>query len=229
MSRYRPLLLLPDDPSVFPDPRRAGPKGLVAVGGDLSVERLLAAYDAGIFPWFNDEVPLWWSPEPRAVFTPTALHVPRRLAQTLRKGRFELRFDTAFDAVMDACGERPEGTWIVPSMREAFGALHRAGHAHSVEVWTDGDLTGGLYGVQRGAFFAAESMFHRRTDMSKVALVATVRSFGRAGVELIDCQFRTPHLASLGALTLSRDEYLERLDVARRRPVELGARPLDWR
>lgn len=197
--------------------------GLVAIGGDLSPERLLAAYDAGIFPWFDEgDPPLWWSPDPRGVLRPERLHVPRRLERTLRRGGFELTFDAAFERVVRACAAgRAEGTWITPEMIEAYVRLHRLGHAHSLEVWQDGRLTGGIYGVHRGGLFAAESMFRRRTDASKIALVALVRTLARHGVRLIDVQLPAPHLARFGAESWPRRRYLDRLAELRAAPVRL--------
>lgn len=218
-----PAFLLPASPPDFPDPRLADAEGLVAIGGDLSPERLLAAYDAGIFPWYGEEdPPLWWSPDPRAVLQPTRLHVPRRLARTLRRGGFELTFDGAFDSVIRACAaDRPEGTWITPDMIEAYTRLHRLGHVHSLEVWHDGRLTGGIYGVHRGGLFAAESMFHRRTDASKIALVALVRTLASRGVRLVDVQLPTPHLARFGAESWPRERYLAELAALRALEVRL--------
>lgn len=193
------------------------------MGGDLSVPRLLAAYEQGIFPWYDRGLPpLWWSPDPRAVLDPDALHVSRSLARTLRRPRWRVSWNLAFERVMRACGEeRGEGTWILPEMVDAYVALHRAGHAFSLEVWVEDELAGGLYGVQRGALFAAESMFHRYTDASKVALVYAVRSLFAAGITVFDVQFVTKHLASLGAHAISRAEYLARVHDARGRTVQL--------
>lgn len=220
---FRPKLILPGAPRRFPDPRQADAEGLVAIGGDLSPERLLAAYRAGIFPWYEDGLPpLWWSPDPRAVFTPDSLHVARSLSRTIRRGGFRLTFDTAFADVMRACAaDRDDGTWILPEMVDAYSALHGLGHAHSVEVRIDDELVAGLYGVQIGGLFAAESKFHRVTDLSKVALVAAVRSLFARGITLFDVQLPTEHLASLGVVTIARDEYLRRLAVAVERTVDL--------
>ena len=210
---FEPVWIPPGAPPRFPDPRLADADGLVAFGGDLSVARLLAAYRSGVFPWFDENTPpLWWSPDPRAVLTPATLHVPRRLERTIRRGGFEVTLDRAFRRVMEACSVgRSDGTWILPEMVDAYEAVHRAGHAHSVEVWIDGELSGGIYGVRVGGLFAAESKFHTRTDMSKVALVALARSFFAAGGQLIDVQFRTPHLARLGVVEVPRLEYLARV------------------
>ena len=191
-----PIALTPDSPVRFPDPRLYDGQGLVAVGGDLSQARLLAAYRRGIFPWYDvGYPPMWWSPDPRAILEPAELHVGRSLRRVLLRGGFELRWNTCFERVMAECGRgRDEGTWIMPEMVQAYVRLHRAGHAHSLEVFQAGELVGGVYGVQLGAAFAAESKFHRRTDMSKVALVALVRSLAAAGIELLDVQFVTDHL-----------------------------------
>ena len=225
--RYQqsPSLIRPGDAPSFADPRFTDDEGLVAIGGDLSIPRLLAAYDHGIFPWFNEGLPpLWWSPNPRAVLDLDDLHISRSLSRKLRRGAegaFQIRANTAFKEVMLACAQRTEGTWILPEMVDAYVALHEAGHAHSIEIWDGEELIGGLYGVQRGGLFAAESMFRRRSDMSKVALVIAVRELSAAGIELFDVQFRTEHLATLGAREIPRDEYLARLETARARAVDL--------
>ena len=223
-SPQRPVLLSPGSPPVFPDPRRGDDEGLVAIGGDLSSERLLAAYAAGIFPWYNDGFPvLWWSPNPRAVLPAGELHVSRSLQRRLARRDYALTWNLAFAEVIAACGQgRKGGTWILPDMRVAFQRLHHAGFAHSVEVWQQNRLVGGLYGVQAGALFAAESMFHRETDASKIAVVAASRSLHRAGMEVFDVQFATPHLRSLGVRELSRDDYLARVAQACRRHIDLS-------
>jgi leucyl/phenylalanyl-tRNA---protein transferase len=217
------LLTTPREP--FPDPSGYDAEGLVAIGGNLSSKRLLAAYAAGIFPWYAEGyVPLWWSPDPRALLVPARLHVARSLWRTIRRGGFELSWNRAMPRVMQAAGEaRRDGTWIIPEMLTAYERLHRAGHCHSLEVWMGSELVGGVYGVQVGALFAAESMFHRRTDMSKVALVALVQSLFAAGIEVLDVQFATPHLRSLGAFEVPRAEYLQRLAVVRESTVDLRA------
>ena len=221
-----PVMLTASSPARFPDPRDFDDQGLVAVGGDLSVKRLLAAYRRGIFPWYDvGYPPMWWSPDPRAILGAEDLHVSRSLRRTLRTGAFELSWNTCFERVMKACGQRRkdgDGTWIIPEMVAAYGKLHRAGHAHSLEVFDGPELIGGIYGVQIGGLFAAESKFHRRTDMSKVALVALVRSLARAGIELLDVQFVTEHLGRLGAREIPRTEYLARLSKAVRTPVDLA-------
>lgn len=205
----------------FPNPARADPEGLLAQGGDLEPATIVAAYRQGVFPWPYDEseMMLWWSPDPRAILPLDGLHVSRSLARTLRRGRFRVTLDADFAAVVDGCAAREE-TWITPAMRAAYVRLHELGWAHSVEVWgTDGTLAGGLYGVAVGALFAAESMFHRVADASKVAVVALVQHARRVGTTLLDVQMPTDHLATLGAQAISRQEYLTRLAAAVRRPV----------
>lgn len=225
----RPVLLLPGGPIAFPDPELADDEGLLAIGGDLSSERLLFAYERGIFPWYDEGVPpLWWSPNPRAIIQPDSLHVSRSLRRVLKSDRFRVTYDTDFEHVMRCCGDRPGGTWILPEMIDAYVRLHRRGDAHSFEVWEGSNLVGGLYGVQRGALFAAESMFHRSTDASKVALVYAVRSLFAAGVVLFDVQLLTAHLASMGANEIGRREYLSRLPGACRTRVDLTALRLQY-
>ena len=204
------VVLEPGSPAVFPDPNGADSEGLVAIGGDLSPERLVAAYRAGVFPWYDEAVPpLWWSPDPRAVLVPSDLHEPRRQARTrrrrLREGELRVTFNQAFAEVMVACAsERSDGVWILPEMVDAYTQLHRLGYAHSVEVWNrDGALVGGLYGVQSGALFAAESKFHRETDASKVALVVGVRELAARGIELVDVQLETEHLSRFGGVDVA--------------------------
>jgi leucyl/phenylalanyl-tRNA--protein transferase len=210
-------------PLRFPPASEADEEGLLAWGGDLSPERLLLAYDSGIFPWYEEGLPpLWWSPDPRTVLQLDGLHVSRSLARTIRRAPFRLTWDLAFGDVMRACGDRPgHGTWILPEMLDAYEELHRLGHAHSVEAWSGDELVGGLYGVHRGGLFAAESMFHRVTDASKVVLVAAVRSLFRAGIEVFDVQMTTHHLASLGAEEWPRSEYIRRVAEVRAKPVDL--------
>lgn len=218
-----PVWLLPGAPLWFPAVHRADEDGLVAVGGDLSPERLLLAYERGIFPWYDEDVPpLWWSPDPRTVITDASLHVSRSLARTLRSGRFRPTWNRAFGEVIRACRElREDGTWLLPEMVEAYERLHVLGHAHSVEIWRGDALVGGLYGVQRGALFAGESMFHRERDASKAALVAVVRSVFAAGIELFDVQMTTEHLLSMGAFEVRRAEYVAAAAAAALRPVDL--------
>jgi leucyl/phenylalanyl-tRNA--protein transferase len=207
----------------FPDPARAAPEGLLCVGGDLSPRRLLAAYRQGIFPYFSDDTPiLWWSPDPRGIIELHGLHVSRRLARTVRAGKFFVTFDQAFPAVIRACAEREEGTWITQGMIAAYTELHRQGHAHSVETWQDGELAGGVYGVTIGGLFAGESMFTRRRDGSKVALVHLVEHLRQRGYVLFDVQYVNDHTTSMGAVEIPRREYLARLKEALRREVSFG-------
>ena len=209
---------LPPNRFRFPDPRHAPPGGFVAAGGDLAPQTIVAAYRAGLFPWPHDGVDtLWWSPDPRAILPPDRFHVSRRLARRLRQARFRVTFDAAFAQVIAACAVRPEGTWITPGMMRAYLRLHTLGWAHSVEVWNrEGALIGGLYGLRVDGLFGAESMFHRATDASKIALFALTRLAPRAGMALIDVQLPTPHLESLGCEAVPRERYLELVaDVAR--------------
>jgi leucyl/phenylalanyl-tRNA--protein transferase len=215
----------------FPEVERAlaEPNGLLAAGADLSLPRLLEAYGNGIFPWFGDNQPiLWWSPDPRMVLFPAELKVSRSLARTMRNARFEVRADGAFDEVIEGCRQprhRESGTWITEKMAEAYVALHRAGFAHSVETWLDGELVGGLYGVALGRAFFGESMFTRVSDASKVALVALARQLERWGFGVVDCQMNTAHLTSFGAREIPRAEFTRRL----RELVHYDPVPVPWR
>jgi leucyl/phenylalanyl-tRNA--protein transferase len=188
------------------------PNGLLAAGGDLSPERLLGAYQQGIFPWFGEDGPiLWWSPDPRMVLFVNEAHVSRSLTKVIRAGRFQVTLDTAFADVVRACAETRrdhEGTWITPEMEEAYTRLAALGHAHSVEAWQDGALVGGLYGVAVGRMFFGESMFTRVSDASKVALVRFARQLQAWGMPMIDCQMSTRHLASLGARDIPRADFV---------------------
>ncbi len=201
----------------FPDPRTgvtAGVfAGLVAFAGDLSVERILLAYRSGIFPWSVDPI-TWWSPVRRGVFEWDKLHVPRSLARTLRKNPFEVTRDRAFRRVMEGCAAREEGTWIAPEFIDAYTRLHEAGHAHSVECWQGGELVGGIYGVAAGGLFAGESMFHRVSDASKIALHHLAQHLRERGFALFDIQMVTDITEALGAVEISRAEYLRRLKKA---------------
>lgn len=192
------------------------PNGLIAVGGCLSPQRIINAYRHGIFPWFNPDEPiLWWSPNPRLVLFPDKLKVSRSLNKTLRKQLFEIRLDSAFLSVMHACAEpRPEqaGTWISHEMKQAYLQLHQMGIAHSVEAWQDDQLVGGLYGISLGQVFFGESMFHRKTDASKVVFVNLIKQLKDWGYRLIDCQVSSEHLFSLGAEEISRDEFANLLN-----------------
>jgi leucyl/phenylalanyl-tRNA--protein transferase len=210
------VFLLGQDPEAFPPPERADRSGLLAVGGDLTPARLLAGYRRGIFPWYSEGQPiLWHSPDPRFVLLPGRLHVPRSLEKVLRRDTYDIRADTAFSEVLQACAKSPrpgqDGTWITVEMNNAYIALHRLGHAHSVEAWKDGTLVGGLYGVALGRVFFGESMFTRSADASKAAFVTIARALFDAGCLLIDCQVETEHLARFGAMDVPRRRFLQLL------------------
>ncbi|NDC77194.1 MAG: leucyl/phenylalanyl-tRNA--protein transferase [Chitinophagia bacterium] len=205
---------------VFPDPSLADEDGLLAMGGDLSPERLLLAYRNGIFPWFSGRIPEWYCPDPRFVLFPEELKVSRSMRLLLRRDAFEVTTNRCFLDVIQACRGviRPGqwGTWITPSMVEAYVRLHEMGHAVSVEAWQEGTLVGGLYGIRMGGFFFGESMFSRVSNASKYAFITHVRMLQQEGVGLVDCQVYTPHLDSLGARFMPRDEFLEKLEVLRK-------------
>jgi leucyl/phenylalanyl-tRNA--protein transferase len=209
-----------DPPDSFPPVERAlrDPPGLLAAGGDLSCERLVAAYRRGIFPWYSPGQPvLWWSPDPREVLIPEEFHVSRSLERALRTRGFEYHVDRDFDAVIAACAaprRASPGTWITPQMRAAYTRLHQRGLAHSCEIWRAGRLVGGVYGVQLQRVFFGESMFSLERDASKAALAGLVRQCLVNGTELIDCQLPSAHLRSLGSRPLPRSEFLARLDRA---------------
>lgn len=202
----------------FPDLDQAleEPNGLIAFDGCLSSTRLVNAYRAGIFPWYNENEPiLWWSPDPRLVLFPTKINISRSLAKTLRQANYEIRFDTAFESVIQACSKPRKdamGTWISPDIQTAYMQLHKLGIAHSVEAWENGTLVGGLYGVSLGRIFFGESMFHSRTDASKVAFVHLARQLENMEYALIDCQVKSQHLISLGAEEISRKQFRRTLD-----------------
>lgn len=200
----------------FPDVEDAMPDGLLAIGGDLSTERLLLAYRSGIFPWYDDAVPLWWSPDPRFVLFPAELKVSKSMKQLLNKGVFEFKTNTAFREVMINCSEayRPgqDGTWISDEIIEAYTKLHIAGMAHSAEVWQDGALLGGLYGIRLGNMFFGESMFSKVSNASKYAFIKYVQWLQQDGVQLVDCQVYTEHLESLGAEMIPRNKFISLLN-----------------
>ena len=233
--------LEPDDP--FPCPstawdRDAPAPGLLAAGGALDVTNLCAAYAQGTFPWYSAGQPiLWWAPDPRMVLPVSEFRLHRSLRKTLQifrtNAHCEIRVDSAFRSVIDACATQPRegqsGTWIVPEMIEAYASLHAAGHAHSVETWVDGELKGGLYCVSLGGAVFGESMFSRTCDASKIALAALVCLCRHHGVEMIDCQQNTRHLASLGAREISRATFLEHVEDARQRaPICWIFEPVYW-
>jgi leucyl/phenylalanyl-tRNA--protein transferase len=216
---------------VFPDPSEAEPDGLLAAGGDLSVERLLLAYSRGIFPWHGGPPILWYAPDPRAVLRPAQLHVPQRLRRTLRRRGFAVTLDTAFREVVEACAAAPrpgqDGTWITPPMVDAYTELHRLGLAHSAEAWRDGRLVGGVYGPSLGGAFFGESMFHRERDASKVALVALVWQLDAWGFSLFDAQLPTPHLCRFGVEPWPRARFQAALTDALEQPTRRGRWALD--
>jgi leucyl/phenylalanyl-tRNA---protein transferase len=211
------LSFLNENLTGFPAPEYAlaDPNGLLAIGGDLHPERLLNAYYQGIFPWFNADDPIcWWSPDPRAVFIPGQLKLSRSLAKFIRKQPWKITVNTAFADVMAGCAQpraKQDGTWITAEIRLAYQELHAQGHAHSVEVWQDDRLIGGLYGLAIGQVFCGESMFHRQTNASKVAMLALDSHLLRHGFKLIDAQVMNPHLASLGARPVRRSDFLSLL------------------
>lgn len=218
MNIGMPVIL--DDRLFFPHPSEADAEGLVAVGGDLSVPRLLLAYRSGLFPWTDDPV-TWWSPDPRAIFELDRFHVSRSLARALRPGVFEITLDKAFRDVMAGCASSAPGrrsTWITPEFIKSYSDLHAHGEAHSLECWQGGQLVGGIYGVALGGFFAGESMFHRVNDASKVALYHLVQHLRRQGFSLFDIQMLTPITSRLGGITISRRDYLRRLTHALEQP-----------
>lgn len=205
----------------FPDPSQANDEGLLAVGGNLEPETLLAAYGNGIFPWFSEDSPiLWWSPDPRMVLFPDEFYINRRLQRRLRQPQCRFSWDEAFDRVIRTCAGIPRkgerGTWILPEMLTAYSRLHELGYAHSVEAWRGDELIGGLYGVLLNGTFFAESMFSSQRDGSKMALAKLIERAKAEGWKLIDCQFHTEHLASLGAREISRSDFLSAI---RFRPI----------
>ncbi len=211
-----PVYQLDDDDYWFPPVSEAldDPQGLLAVGGDLSVSRLLHAYQCGIFPWFSDHDPiLWWAPSPRMVINPHQIHISKSMAKVIRKTSFIVTFDHAFERVVKACGSTPRAdqtsveSWITQDMQHAYTQLYRRGYAHSVEVWHGGELVGGLYGVALGRMFFGESMFSRADNASKIAFIHLAQRIAQWGFVLIDCQMHTPHLASLGAQEIPMAEF----------------------
>jgi len=216
-------IALLSDEIIFPSPHLAEEDGLLAVGGDLSEERILKAYSMGIFPWYSEDSPiLWWSPDPRLVLFPAELNVSRSLRQFLKKGIFTVTVNTAFEQVMRACAEATRkgqsGTWITEEMIRAYTDLHRSGYAHSVEAWYDGELAGGLYGIIMGRIFFGESMFAKMSNASKIAFVTFVEQLASQGFELIDCQVTTEHLVRLGAREIPRSTFLKTLEKALSQP-----------
>ena len=222
-----PVFLLGED-VVFPPPSAATPEGIVALGGDVRPERLIAAYASGIFPWPAEGHPLlWFSPDPRFVLRPEALHVGRSLGKALRRGRYRISMDEAFNEVIDACAHasRPgqDGTWITTELRNGYVRLHQLGFAHSVEAWEGDRLVGGLYGVSLGSAFFGESMFARAPDASKVAFAILVRVLERWSFAFVDCQVHTPHLERFGAEHWSRERFLAELETSLDQPTRRGS------
>ncbi len=218
----------------FPPPEHAEPDGLLAIGGDLGPERLRLAYSQGIFPWPHRGYPLlWFSPDPRMVLRAEDLHISRRLRRLIRQQRFEIRLDTAFDQVIRRCAaaRRPgqRGTWITPAMVQAYSALHAQGYAHSAEAWLDGRLVGGLYGVSLGRVFTGESMFAAVPNASKVAFATLVRQLDPWGIDILDAQVHTPHIAAFGATEWPRARFLALLREALADPARHPTRRGPWR
>lgn len=218
----------------FPPVERAlkQPNGLLAAGADLSPARLIAAYRRGIYPWYSEGEPiLWWSPDPRMVLDPAQLRITRSLARTLRNADYEVKLDSAFEAVIAACADTPRhgqrGTWILPEMQAAYAGLHRLGHAHSVETWIDGQLVGGLYGIALGRAFFGESMFSHRSNASKIALAHLCIHLRRNNFGIIDCQMETTHLASLGARSIPRSAFVATLETLASADATPGIWPAD--
>jgi len=209
-----PLFTL-DQTLWFPPLSEADEEGLLAIGGDLSIDRLLIAYKHGIFPWFDGPVPLWWSPDPRFVLFPENLKVSKSMEQVIKKGDYRFSVNTAFDQVIANCKnqkrEGQDGTWITPELEQSFNELHGLGFAVSAETWLDGQLVGGLYGIKMGKVFFGESMFAKTSNASKFAFIHFVQLLKQEGVELIDCQVYTAHLESLGAHMIRRDDFAQRL------------------
>lgn len=227
---------LPREHCVFPDIAEAleEPNGLLAAGGDLTPDWLLCAYQAGAFPWYDEEQPiLWWSPDPRCIIIPTSFMPSRSLAKRLRRSNYEVHVDRDFHSVIRLCSERPstkgddgasrgEGTWITPEMMHAYIELHELGFAHSVECYIEGRLAGGLYGVAMGNLFFGESMFHRETDASKIAFAYLMKMMASKGSEMVDCQITNPHLEALGAIEIPREAFRQKLQAG------LAASEIDW-
>ena len=215
---------------IFPNPRYAASEGLLAFGGDLSPNRLLTAYRKGIFPWYSIDDPiLWWSPDPRSVLYPENFKLSKSFKRALRNGGFVVKFDHAFEEVIEYCSKVPRdgqnGTWLLDEMKEAYIELHRMGYAHSVEVYLEDELVGGLYGLSMGKAFFGESMFSLRSNSSKVAFKALSDTLDSKGYDFIDCQVRNDHLASLGAIDIPRDRFLDELDNSLQKSSDIGS----WR
>ncbi len=227
-----PVFRLQSSDFTFPDPRRAEPSGVIAIGGDVRPERLIAAYSKGIFPWPCEGYPLLWhSPPERFVLRPSEVRINRSLGKAIRRRPFEIRLDSAFAQVIAGCQTAPrpgqDGTWLTPELRAAFTELNRRGWAHSAEAWQDGLLVGGLYGMAIGGMFCGESMFARADNASKIALVTLCQQLARWGFTLLDAQVETPHLAALGAHRMPRATFLAELEHAAAMPIPPGPWRLD--
>jgi len=223
-----PYLLSDDHPDLFPDVELAldDPNGLLAIGGDLSVKRLISAYSRGIFPWYSDDQPImWWSPNPRSIIKLEEFKISRSLQKTLRKNIFQISFDTAFEDVIEACSSTRKdgfGTWITNEMKQAYCKMHQKGYAHSVECWYENQLVGGLYGISLGHAFFGESMFTRKTDASKVALAYLVKQLEQWQFDFIDAQVSSEHINSLGAKDIPRRQFLHELQQTLKLPTRIG-------
>jgi leucyl/phenylalanyl-tRNA--protein transferase len=234
LFRVVPMIPWLDSVDGFPPPEfaRREPNGLLCAGGDLTPQRIVQAYINGIFPWYSPGEPiLWWSPDPRMVLFPSEFKISRSLRKTLRKGDYEVRLDTRFRDVVQACASQARpgqpGTWITPEIQDAYVRLHELGYAHSVETWIDGRLAGGLYGIAIGKMFYGESMFARVTDASKIAIAHLARFLGEQGFGMIDCQMNTAHLASLGAREIPREDFIRVLQALAAIPPLCGLWPAD--
>ena len=221
-----PVFLLTDK-IAFPPPHLASSEGLLAVGGDISQERLLLAYRMGIFPWFSDDEPiLWWSPDPRLVLYPREIKISKTLKKIMKKGLFKVTMDSAFVQVINQCAkirlQNNQGTWIVEDMIDAYSKLHESGFAHSVETWYHEELAGGLYGVSLGKCFFGESMFTRISNASNVALVKLVEYLNTLSFDMIDCQLTTEHLLRFGAKEIPRVSFLNQLEESLKAPTKKG-------
>jgi leucyl/phenylalanyl-tRNA--protein transferase len=221
-----PVFRLPDK-LVFPPTDLAEENGLLAIGGDLSEARLLLAYSLGIFPWYSENDPiLWWSPDPRLILLPPEVRISRSLKQTINRGVFKIAMDTAFEEVITSCAtvhyKKAADTWITDEMISAYVQLHKAGDAHSVEAWSDGELAGGLYGISLGSAFFGESMFARKSNASKAAFAALVEQLTKWKFTLIDCQITTAHLKSFGAMDVPRRNFMKMLKTALKRATKKG-------
>ena len=207
-----PVVCFSEEQFRFPPLQHADEEGLLVIGGRVTPQRVLEAYRKGIFPWYSDDLPLWWSPDPRFVLFPGELHISRSMQKLLKKGLFEFKTSTAFEAVISACAAVPrqgqDGTWITPEMKEVYVQLHQKGFAHSAETWLDGKLVGGMYGIRLGRVFFGESMFSKVTNASKFTFIRYVQQLAAEGTALIDCQVHTSHVESLGARLISRQDFI---------------------